>query len=641
MPTTQTSDTLLDCTLTVSNENMVVDIDSTMNIQKKDPSIDLLDGSLTYKRLPYPNVGVDAILKVLEEPYDIELDMSLEVQKRNNVGMFLFDCSINVVNPHTPLIYQGFVTGFIDMPRDIHEKDLLDSTVNIDGIDIHKDFLCSFSTQLMKYENELNSFVHLMRPDDSSYDLLTATMEYFDREESIIDIDCSLIVPEQILVEFEGTTSIAEERTKYDLLDANAIVDNNSEYVDIVTGTVYVFPDPVNEVIIDGNFKYEKEKLDTGLDAFMYLETSLSRVEIPCQIKVKSRKFIYSLFSYMRVVPGFTRDIYCNITVFNDKIWDIQANLDIGYDRLDYDLLPQVDFDLIPYEVHDIEATVDIERVDTRREFVLCMFVVDPINIDIDCTMEVFTPYYNILQDIPCSLTVGNPEYMDILDISMIVEGALTVNNEIECRLEVLNELMPARVGIFVDPLWEYDPYVVKSSIVTFLDRITTKNTVKVIYGGHPRANWDIQHFCDVFGVQRHNQLEVRMNYCPADPIINQDGIHRFIEAMCQFTPEEYEEHPYIDKVFIFTNMPHTHRHTMLIPLLDFCYMYKIPLTCITSSGDFIDTTLPTMSGYNRTEYFDPLKHYMPWFYGCNGYFTKHRSIFNTDSITIPTKDKQ
>jgi len=66
MPTTQTSDTLLDCTLTVSNENMVVDIDSTMNIQKKDPSIDLLDGSLTYKRLPYPNVGVDAI-KDLDE----------------------------------------------------------------------------------------------------------------------------------------------------------------------------------------------------------------------------------------------------------------------------------------------------------------------------------------------------------------------------------------------------------------------------------------------------------------------------------------------------------------------------------------------------------------------------------------------
>ena len=638
MPTTQTNETLLTCTLIVSNESIYADIDSSLNTDKEETSVDI-DGSFIYKKLPYPNTGIDSILKILEEPASIELPMSLEVQRRYNVGMFLFDCSIEVINPYDPLIYQGFITGFMDIPKELHKTNLLDSTVNIDGIDVYKDFLCSFSTRLMEYRNEINSFVHLIRPDDSSYDLLTATMEYFDREESIVDIDCSIIVPEQILVEFDGSTSIEKEYNSFNLLNGNAIVDNDSMAVNIVDGTVYVFPDPINDIIIDGDFRYEKEESITDLDSFVYLETSLSRVEIPCQIKVKACKFIYSLYSYAKVVPGVNIDIYCNLRVFNDKIWDIQANLDIGYDRLDYDLFPQVDLDLMPYQVHDIEATVDIDRVDTRREFVMCAFIVDPINIDIDCTMEVFTPYYNLLQDIPCSLNVGNPEYVDVLDISMTVEGALTVNNELECRLEVLNELMPARVGIFVDPLWEYDPYVVKSSIVTFLDRISTKNTLKVIYGGNTRANWDIQHFCDIFGVERHNQLEARMDYCPNNPMINQTSMHRFIEAMCQFTPKEYEEHPYIDKVFIFTNMPHTHRHTMLIPLLEFCYMYKIPLTCITSSGEFIDTTLPTLSGYNRTEYFDPLKHYMTWFYGCNGLFTKHRSIFNTDSITIPTKE--
>ena len=77
----------------------------------------------------------------------------------------------------------------------------------------------------------------------------------------------------------------------------------------------------------------------------------------------------------------------------------------------------------------------------------------------------------------------------------------------------------------------------------------------------------------------------------------------------------------------------------MLVPLLEFCYMYRIPATCITSSGDFIDTTLATQTGYNRVEYFDPTKKHMYWFWGDHGEFSKHRSIFNTDSITIPRKD--
>lgn len=625
MPNTQTNDLLLDCTLEVVSEAYAKD--------------DLLDAELEYTKQQNQDIDIDATLDIASENYIGDIDSTLTVgSNRYNVGKFILDCSIKVLQPYDPLQYQGYITAFMDLAKDISTT-YLPADVSIFGTDIHKDFLCSFSTRLLEWDEDIYGYTYLKKPDDTVYDLLDASMEYFDRENLFEDIQCSLVVPEQILMEFDATTALKRESIRYDILMGSSIMDQSSLGEDIVHGTVYVFPDPVNDVIIDAGMRYEKNDSVTDLDSFMYLETSLSRVEIPCQIKVKSRKFIYSLYTHMRVVPGVNKDIPCTLTVFNDQIWDIAGNLDIGLERVDHDLFPQVDLELMPYEVHDIDATVNIERVDTRKEVVLSMFVVDPINTDIECTMEVFTPYTYLLEDIPCSLNVGNQEFVDILDMMINVEGALTINNEITCRLEVLNELMPARVGIFVDPLWEYDPYVLKSSIATFLDRISTKNELKVIFGGNPRSNWDIQHFCDIFRVRRENQLEVLMDFCPSLPMANQEAMHRFIQAMCTFTKEEYEDHPYIDKVFIFTDMPHTHRSTMLVPLLEFCYMYRIPATCITSSGDFIDTTLATQTGYNRVEYFDPTKKHMYWFWGDHGEFSKHRSIFNTDSITIPRKD--
>lgn len=656
MPDTNyTSD--IDSSLTINNESSTTDISSTLKIEKLDSNNDI-NASIVVEKLSSNNNDIDSSVTIDKESSNTDIVSSLTVDtlssstdipvsltvptshdpvvyignidgtvdiKAENYGLD-FSGKIEVTNPYDKVQYDAYISGNLDINKELVDKSI-DSNLNIDISKQDTDIASTMNINKLDGSTDIMWIsAYLNKPGNSEYDLLTGSCTYA-LSDSVVDIPCSITVPslypigndDGILgtVNIDGMGYGKEFPSK---LTINGITNRYD-----VDGSVYIMPNPINNIILDGEFKFEKQDFAKELSAYFYLDQGLSRHEFNCQIEVPKNRFIYSIYSHMKVVPRVDTDIPCKLTVFNDQIYDIPANCFLGLERQDIDVV-NGSCTLPPFDTKTIDCNLNLMKIDTRREFQGYMYVVQPVNTDIACSMNVETVYNHGVYDIPCKLNVGNYVSQDMFNCSINVLNASQSNIEFTCKLNIMNPLMPARIGIFVDPLWEFEPYVLKSALVTFLDRIYTKNELKIIYGGNPRANWDIHHFADVFSIRPERQIEVPMDFNPRDPIYNRDEMGRFIRTLFTFSADD--THRYVDRVMVFTNTPYTHRTVMMSPLLDMCSKYHIPCVCITSKGEFIEATIS-----NNTITVDsnnPIDQQPHWSYGPN---SKHITVFDTGDI--------
>jgi hypothetical protein len=556
------------------------------------------------------------------------IDGVLTVMPIDCSQFILSPCSITVEEYPDPVVeYIGDITSEVNLYKETSETDIngyldiensssitdIDSTMTVLSLDGSKDLI--------------NGSLYLQEPDISTYDIINGNLMY-ESTEYINDIfESSMIVPSEYIGDIDSNLFLDSDGVYKDIpckMEVNGI----SNSYDLLSGTVSIETHLFPERIINCDMRYEKGEYSTDFLGFFNLSQGRHITEFPCQLRVNKKYFIYSIYSKMNVVGGCTVDIPSSITVFNDQIYDIDGSCIVDTEKSESIILEGT-LELPPYKTSDIDGTVSIDRVDTRKEFPVYMRVVVPIITDIPSTMTVQTVYHKAYMDILSSMNVGYYSRLDIPS-TMTVLAATRYYTEFNCSIHVHNDLMPSRIGIFVDPLWQYEPFVVKASLVTFLDRVYTKNTLKIIYGGNPRANWDIHHFADVFSVRPDRQVEVPIDFDPRNPIYNRNTMWRFINVLCSF--DNTETHRTVDRVFIFSNQPYTLRGTMITPLVDICQRYRIPCVCITSKGEFVEQV--TGSAKIMTNTVDsniPIDQQPHW---SKGPSSKHRYIYDTNDIT-------
>ena len=408
------------------------------------------------------------------------------------------------------------------------------------------------------------------------------------------DINTEFSIPWKFEDQIVGYMSMYPEEYNYDFnstLRVGGICYNDNAMI----GKVLLLWDMYDDNIIEGDVNYLPASIREDIDGTLNIEDHIHSVYFHSSINVLRKHYRYSMYSRMRVVPRYDYDIDSSITVINDQIYDIpciNANLYPVYDT--YDLIDG-SLSLPEYTINEIDGSLTIDKVYTRRDFSCYMYAVRPIIYDFDCSIHTYTPYHRMYTMIPCRMKVGNNIRYDI-PCSIDPIPAVSYNKDLfDSRIRVITRLSPFRIGIVVDPLWHYEPFVLKSSLITFFDRIYTKNKVSIVYGGNPRSDWDIENISKAFGTPRNRLYKVPLIYNSHDREYMKMSVEQYIHTLFTFTPKD--EHRFVDRVFIFSDKNPKFDNAIISPIIEVCMRYHIPCVIINSHGDYDEVGLPHRHG--------------------------------------------
>ena len=496
-------------------------------------------------------------------------------------------CSINVEEYIEPVEYIAIINSYLYNPNNSFRYNL-DSNLNIDKNYIYDEGL------LDDIESKLNilefkaiyGFISTLDLNYLKYELDLNSSFNYSKEIYNMDLDCNVIFKafydEDIL---DSSCNIDLEKTEL-YLDSDLQVNNLLGYKDLNT-TLNLMRIPSFKNLIYGNLKYEKDSYEYLLDGDLELAEFMYSVYIQSRIKVIRKQYYYSVFSRIKVVDGVNKDIKCSITVFNDQIYDIFSDVDMLPISGLYDIMNDCSLYMQDYIISDIDCNFILDHTWTRKDIPIYMYVVHGIDKEIECSFDVFNPSYKYSLDIPCSfISSMNIMYEDISS-SISVKSVNWINKDIISRICISNRLAPAKIGIVVDPLWKYEPFIIQATLVTFFDRITTKNELSIVYGGNPRSDWDIEHYAKVFGIDKDHMLKSPIIYDPRDRNKIKNSVFCYINNLFNFNPDNNNYCNKVDRVFIFTNK--AEYSTSIQPIINICKQNKIPCLAINSQGDYFE----------------------------------------------------
>ena len=605
----------------------------------------------------------DLVLENEEYSNDIyQINTSISEE---NLQHDIFPCTMEVKESF--IKYVGVITGYIGVDPEEVDVDIystmkvdkidgvvkyvghIDGTLNLTVASIEDDdigFVSSIDVPQIMYDKTINGAL-LVIPEvysryiDGTTDIaknhyLGEFDGYFLYEASKLDTDInsSMNVIQAIWSDIDGDVNIDAEPFSYDI-DSKLEVDGIRINEDLFEGNVTMDQYIEKNKDLWSNLQYISMQFDPAdesntLIGKVTINNWNSRYDINSRLQVPCHRILYTFLSKLKAVYGKNYDILSTMNISADHVYDIDADVNLEYSDYENDQLLEGNIHMDPHEWVDMDSEVYLDKTDTRREFDSNMFVVQPVDKFITSTLTVKNPYIKFKRDIDSIMRVGN-EYAMSFESSMSVEAALQRGTDIPSSMEVINQLMPGRVVFFTDPLWQYEPYVLKNAVSTFLDRIFLTSYLTVVYGGSPRANWDIKHFCSIYRIPPERQREVPFDFFPGNPLATKNSMIRFVYHMFKF--HYNDPHKQVDKVFLFSNNPYAHNSTYLNPLFEACKLYHIPITIITSRGEYVGTDPSNPNRYINTTSVDhnlPLDAQPHWQYGAG---TKHRDIFDDRPI--------
>lgn len=490
-----------------------------------------------------------------------------------------FECSCNVENPYDPVEVLGFIFGDVHMNNNWFEKGI-ESELNILKQFVDKDINSDLSINKNELLFQILSTVTLDK--EIPLDLLLDSNLVINLEERTIVLDGIVTIPFEFNKYLPGIVTINLENLIKDF-NASAVIKDikNSNDINVLLSLI-AFPYKIDP--IRGRFVYKKSDWDKFLNGSLYLLQSELRVEFMCKCLIKKFTYYYDFYSYCYIANRFDLDIPCSCMIKNDGLYDIRGIVDIYPKNLFKDLESFVIMQ--DYSTKEIDCSMEVDKIYTRRDLTFHCLIVNPVNKEFECSCNVNNIYYNIGYEFNCNALVGATCFIhDFTCFANILESKKT-KYEFNATCIVSNRRSPKKVSIICDPLWRYDPFVVRASLATFFDRIYTKNQVSVVYGGDYRFNWDVNHYCGVFGIPLKHQCENKLIYDAKNTNKTKQQAFQMIHNMIEFSPNGYKR---IDRVIIFMNRPYSGSNLTMGPILDFCRRYAIPTLIIDSGGDFVE----------------------------------------------------
>ena len=533
--------------------------------------------------------------------YTGDIDSSATLAKTDDLYQDILRGTITIENPYNPITYIGDINSEVELeanPISDSVSNILFGTTTIESEDHSNDLVDGVATITSDTFNSDFDGQADIENDEFGYDIFDGNVE--------------LAYTNSVNKFIEGSTEIEQEQTNID-----------------IEAEGFLIPENFNRNIISGEFEYEEGTNTTDLDGEVTLTLFNAWVDLASHIRVPCGRYIYSIFSKMAVVPGSNTDIISTIEVTDDGHYDIiRGTLNVDPENTETDLLDG-EVELEKYKTTTIDCEVSINRVDTRCDLFSELYAAEGKNIDINCFMNVEPiPYRHGYLDIPSHLNAGFETIEDIFTGTLIAFQPERIECDIDCTLEVKPSIEDMiRIGIFVDPLWKMEPYVLKGTLTTLFDPLYHKERTNVIYGGNARALYMIKHFCEVYHVL-HSRA-IRVDYTQ-NPIINMHMVHEYTRALLHIRDKKHE---YLDRVFIFANTSGQHGGSMLHPLLHHLSELDIETYVIDSSGNYLgldtsnSTLIPLGTAPTSTYHYNPL-HHIPV-----GMATKHRMIFDKKPV--------
>lgn len=547
---------------------------------------------------------------------------------------------INVLASESPPItYTGDITGYagvnkeepeegfynldskIDVVSSIYSQDVLPGNVSITSQTIIQDLDISTDLNESNYTGDLYGYLDYKK----------------GTHESSILSQINVILGYS--ADLDGSLYILDQHFKKSLMSTMYVPAFEMDNLPEISGSTVLPKIPIEgeESGIYGAMSFTEAEYNDPDKAYIngavWIPKSRHISELHSKIKIPWYGLIYSIDSQIESVYGLNYYINSRIDVNNDQIYDIYG--DTSLDISSYENILEGQAELPPFVYNDIDGTTTLDKTITFHEFGSMIRVVPPYDKDLECSMFVETEFTNLKRDIDSMLRIGNESNSDLLS-SIQVDAAMQAPYEILSSVFVSNELAPSRVGIFVDPLWNYEPFVLKNAISTFLDRIYSKSYITLLYAGSPRANWDIKHFANIYRIPPDRSIEIPFDFIPGNPMMNRDQMIRFIHSLFRFNPND--EYKTVDKIFLFSDNPYTHNASYLAPLLSLAERYDVPITIINSRGEIsgVDSLgfvhQPACPHPNEPYPHNHHHHHHPHGWQQNP-MSKHRNIFDDSDI--------
>ena len=335
---------------------------------------------------------------------------------------------------------------------------------------------------------------------------------------------------------------------------------------------------------IMGNLTYEKEDEEiTLLEGKCKIYEHYRAKDVPCRLLVKRRCLCQCLTARIEVPPSSKVNIPCTIMVDDHNYFGeikMEGTITIEKENVDFDVLSGSCV-LLPTIHADIDCTTSIESVYTRREFNACVNVATSTNHDFDATIKVKeNPLQWFWSEIlRATIIVGTPKSV-FIDSTINVQG----ENEEEKTVPNPHPLPKARVAILVSPIWMYEPFVLKSSLVTLLDRYYRKIDLDIVYGGQYRSDFDIYNLAKNYKIKDNNLFQVPIRYDYSNMAITYQSLNRFIYHMS----ERKNGYP-LNRVFVYLNNPTYYMNEPISRVIDWCIAHNISCVGISSSGAYCE----------------------------------------------------
>ena len=440
--------------------------------------------------------------------------------------------------------------------------------------------------------------------------------------------------------EFIGYAKIENYQLFHTIIEGHGVIRKHN-----ITPTEPSLDDPINEEIdwndyqVTGSFTYEKDQRIIDIYCRAYMEksgeiqselqghiklekqnikdeyagqnrldpaviighakilTHYRSLDLPCKIRTNNLKFIHSLFCKIIVPHDRNIIIPCRITIDDTNVFRstiLNGSLTIlPRDKIETDLQGHVTY--IPGVCIDIDSHAFIDAIYTRREFDCRIDVIIPENLSILCTIDVaedkprppippplFPPtnHYKINNDLEPVLD-RDPKRVHIT-IDENSSKAIQHLKKIEKKyIEHKSHIPKGKIVIVVSPTWNYEPYVFKNSLITFLDRYYRKADIAVVFGGNPRSDFDIVNLCLNYKIDQDNLCCVMAD---DESRGKQLFVRKFIETMVEFKKEEY---PNILRVFMFINQPNWYYNDPLSAIATYCKTNNISAVAISPGGEY------------------------------------------------------
>lgn len=481
------------------------------------------------------------------------------------------------------------------------------------------------------------------------YDLINISLEYknSDYQKDILYSEFEFTEDEYINTILTAKVSTNDYEINQDIIQAN-IEDYTIENISKDLGIIHLemTDKEYGKDILSANISdlENKEYNKNILSANLSIEKELQTTDLSSKFMNKRNYFNFNtLFSKVEVPYSYSKEISISLTVDNSKKFfnkdlsimnfhileryknydvtkfrfevepqeyyekDLNCILNINQNYYEKDLDCKFNINIKTYNL-DIDSSIAVKALYnqdlfSRTEIVLkdVFDLISTFRIKTDFYKDTFSyftiPFTYEYDDTAFKFKVINEEdqiYKDtILDCNVQVYTNIITKN-LKSRIRVKGKYGECshcikksnmKIMILVSPLWMFEPYVFKSSLITFFDRYIDKFNLELLYSGTPRGDFDITNIALNYGIRLEDLHRVPIEYKRNEYENNYRSINHFIHHMTKFNNRGER----INRVFVYMNNPLNWRNDPLYRIIRICLDSNISIVGIGADGDYYE----------------------------------------------------